>query len=122
MLKLLGKLFGSEKIVDAGIAAGDAAFFTKEEKSEWTLRLLKAYEPFKLAQRFLALIFCIPYALLATAMILSTLFFDADIQTPLRLLNDTFAGPCSIIVAFYFGGGLLEGTINAYHNKPPKGG
>lgn len=122
MLKFLGKLFGSEKMVDAGIAAGDAAFFTKEERSEWTLNLLKAYEPFKLAQRFLAFIFCVPYALLASGMIISELFFSAEIDESLRLLNETFGGPCSIIVAFYFGGGLLEGAINASKQNAAKGG
>jgi hypothetical protein len=108
MFKVLGKLFGSDKIIDAGVKAADAVWFTNEEKAEWHLRLLKAYEPFKIAQRLLALIFCIPYVTL-----IMSLFFDADILGHIRLLNELFGGPVTAILCFYFGGGAVEGIVRA---------
>lgn len=117
MANIFSKIFGSDNVIDAGIKAGDAVWFTNEEKSEWVLRLLKAYEPFKIAQRLLMMTFCLPYAFLATLMFLGSLTLGWDIMGHLKLLNETFGQPCSIILAFYFGGGLLEGAIRAGKEK-----
>ena len=48
------KIFGSDKVIDAGINSIDAMFYTDEEKSQSKKDLLKLYEPYKLAQRVLA--------------------------------------------------------------------
>ena len=57
------KLFGSDKIISAGINTIDKIVYTDEEKADNKLSLLKLYEPFKLAQRLLAVIYSIPYAI-----------------------------------------------------------
>jgi len=48
---ILSKLFGSDKIIDAGINGIDAMVFTDQEQSNAKLAFLKLYEPFKIAQR-----------------------------------------------------------------------
>lgn len=108
---LLGKLFGSDKVIGKltdGIYNGvDALVYTQEEKVENFQKLLKLYEPFKIAQRFLALIFGIPYAL--AWFITFLLSFKFDITFQLQLLSGTMGQIVLAIVAFYFLGGTLAG-------------
>ena len=113
------KLFGTQAVVDAGIKAGDALFFTDEERSEWRLRLLKAYEPFKIAQRWLALILTTPFVALhslAGIQLLVMGWLPGALQksvheSALVLMehnNETLGLPVAIVLGFYFGGGMLE--------------
>ena len=108
-----GTLFGSETIVQAGIDGIDKIVYTDEEKADNKLRLLKAYEPFKLAQLFLMMIVCIPYMFcwLVTFIISYT---SIDITSQTVLLEGRVSIVFWTIAAFYFGGGLLEGGIKAY--------
>ena len=114
MKKLIGKLFGSDKIVDAGISAADKIFFTNEEKADYRLKLLKAYEPFKLAQRLIALIVTAVYlfvhTIAATLFVLSV-WFETTLEAAKLLYgmnNETLGTPWAIIVAWYFAGGVLD--------------
>lgn len=107
MFGWLGKLFGSKDVVDGAMKGIDALVFTDEEKSNQKLAFLKAYEPFKIAQRLLAVIFCIPYAL---AWIATFGMVAAGLDTvQLKLiLSDDMGTIVQMIVVFYFGGGTLE--------------
>ena len=58
---LLARLFGDDKIIDAGINGIDAMVFTDEEQSKAKMAFLKLYEPFKIAQRYIAMTFCPAY-------------------------------------------------------------
>lgn len=116
MKNLIGKLFGADKVIDAGIAAGDAMFFTPEEKAKWKLQLLKAYEPFKLAQRMLMLVICPAYVLMTVGTWVAT-FWGVDVESQWRLLNGDIGTAFWLVVGFYFGGGMLEGAINAQKAK-----
>lgn len=103
-------LFSSKSVVEdateAVISGVDKIWYTDEEKAERFERFLKLYEPFKRAQRLLALVFCIPYALCATLTFI--LSFWVDVSTQLDLLGGMFGVIVATIVGFYFGGGLLE--------------
>ncbi len=125
----LTKLFGSESIIKGVYNGTDKAFFTSEEKADHFLKLMKAYEPFKLLQRFLALIVGIPYIIV---YLISAFFFMYgmtldDIEKSMRLVqaskelaainNNTLGTPFAIILSFAFGGGLLEGGIRAFKDK-----
>ena len=57
MFQIFAKLFGSDSIVNSSIKGIDSLVFTEQEKSTHKLDLLKHYEPFKLAQRLLALLY-----------------------------------------------------------------
>ena len=111
---ILSKLFGSQKVIDAGISGIDKAFYTEEERADniakgMTLKamLLKAYEPFKIAQRFLALIYGIPYVTAWFGTFAASFFVDVSVQMEL-LKNSDMATANLIILGFYFGGGAAE--------------
>lgn len=122
------KLFGADKVIDAGIRAGDALFYTDEEKSEWHLRLLKAYEPFKIAQRWLAIILTTPFVGLHTLAGLQLLIMGwlpgplqkSVHESALVLMehnNDTLGVPVAIVLGFYFGGGMIESYTRTKSGK-----
>jgi hypothetical protein len=109
MMNILGKIFGSESIVNAGINAIDAMVFTDEEKSKAKLELLKAYEPFKIAQRYLALIFAGLFSVAFLASIVLALLGN-PIEPVLEVVTAFSLGEIVLaVVAFYFLGGVTNG-------------
>ena len=109
---MISKLFSSKKVVDSAISGVDKAFFTKEEKASWFERILPLYEPFKLAQRILALTFCFPWSVCWTITFFMAISGkDIDKITP--LLGGQMGTIVLTICAFYFGGGAVEGMIKA---------
>ena len=131
-MSILGKLFGKDDVIKKateGVYNGiDAAWFTNEEKADHFKGLLKLYEPFKIAQRLLACIICIPYAviwLLCAILYIASVFFEpcmADCKSgqilhvaqELATFNhQNLSMQAGIILAFYFGGGAVEGVVRA---------
>jgi uncharacterized ion transporter superfamily protein YfcC len=108
-------VFGASNTVSKGLDLIDEAFYTDDERSERKKELLKAYEPFKLAQRMLAFIFCIPFVSLVSSLIIASFWIDVTEQ--LKLLAENFSLPIGLIVGFYFAGGVGEGLIDKYRNK-----
>jgi len=104
-LNLIGKLFGSEDIINAAINTGDKLFHTPEEKAEHYLLVMKAYEPFKIAQRYLALIFCVPYAVAWMMTFIASFWIDTTAQSD--LLSGTIGHIVLAQIIFYFGGGAI---------------
>ncbi|WP_211828680.1 hypothetical protein [Kistimonas asteriae] len=133
-MSLFGRLLGSKKAVDGIYKGVDALVYTDEEKANYYLRLLKAYEPFKVAQRLTALMVGIPFVLiwiLCALMIAISAFLEpcstdqvcrASIL-PMRakelatLNNETLGTPFALIVTFYFAGGAVEGALRAKVGK-----
>jgi len=113
MFNIFGKLFGSDKVIDGAMRGIDALVFTDEEKAkmsvtkgELKVKLLSAYEPFKLAQRYLALIFSGLFAVsFITALAMAVMGMD---YKPILEVVAAFSLGYIIlaIVTFYFGGGL----------------
>jgi hypothetical protein len=106
-LSWLGKLFGTEKVINTGVDMLDNAFYTEQEKAEGHIRLLKAYEPFKLAQRFLALIVVPPWVLGQFACFLLS-FTDIDLTNAVEILDGKLGMAALTILAFYFAGGAIN--------------
>ena len=110
--EIAGKLFGSSKVIEKmgdGIYNGlDKAVYTPEEQIDNRLKSLAAYEPFKIAQRLLALVFTIPYMLAWTATFIASFFVNVEAQQAV-LLNGTMGQIVLAIVAFYFLGGVVNG-------------
>mgnify|MGYP000297770427 CR=1 FL=1 len=120
------KLFGTEKVIDGVYNGVDKSFFTEEEKADYLLMFLKAYEPFKLLQRLMALMVGIPYIIIY--LVASFLFIYGvtieNIEESTRMIeaskelshmnNEQLGMPFSIILSFAFGGGMIEGGIRAY--------
>ena len=108
---ILGKIFGSTKIVNAGIASIDALVFTPQEKSEAKLELLKHYEPFKIAQRYLAIMFAGQFLITFNVCLVLTLMGNHAMVTSVLSLVVAFSlGEIMlVIVGFYFLGGVVSG-------------
>lgn len=112
-----------EKTVDGIYNGIDKAIYTDEEKADGDVEIanlkllfLKAYEPFKIAQRFLALIYSIPFVLIHLAGAIC-LFIGKNIENAkvaMEWNEVTLGDPAFIILTFYFLGGAAEGSIRAY--------
>lgn len=106
---LISKLFGSSRVVEKGTDMLDNAFYTDQEKAEGHIRLLSAYEPFKIAQRLLALIVVPPWVLANLICFCIWLVNpDYNIEPAMNILNEKLGLAAIAIVSFYFGGGLLN--------------
>ena len=106
-----------EKSVDAIINTGDALFYTDEEKAqarqkavETKLKMLPLFEPFKLAQRYIAFTFTLNF-ILAFWVAVSVYLFGTDSQLKeyLAIVSVFQLGWIMLtIVGFYFSGGFIE--------------
>ncbi len=120
MFGLISKIFGSSKVIDSSMNAIDKVFYTDEEKAENKANLLKLYEPFKLAQRLLALTFTIPFVTVFLVAAIGFFCFGADKEAALTIMKwnvDTLGEPVFWIMIFYFAGGASEGLIAKYRTK-----
>jgi hypothetical protein len=116
MLSLLGKLFGSDKVVEKGLALIDDIHTSTEEeiqaKSKAKIAMLQAYAPFKIAQRYIALIFTAIFAFIMLNGVLGSLYGVIDLNSVEKakdFANSMWLGEIMLtIVGFYFGGGLAE--------------
>ena len=110
-------LLGSGNVVEKGIDLADKAFHTDEERATWKAKVLEIYTAYKIAQRYLMIIMCVPYAF-SWFLTFCLSFFIENLDFQLKLLTSG-ALPTSVmmIVGFYFGGGMIEGGINAFRSK-----
>jgi hypothetical protein len=131
MFGLLANIFGSEKIVSKGLELIDEAWTSDEEKAEnkakiieakteAKVRLLGAYAPFKLAQRYIAFTFTLIFAFIMLNGVLGALYGWVNIEDVNRakeFANSMWLGEIMLaIVGFYFGGGLAE-SVNVGKKK-----
>ena len=83
MINILGKLFGSDKIIKAGIDLIDDMHTSTEEeitaKTNAKVSLLQAYAPFKIAQRYIALIFTAIFSFIMLNGVLGSLYGFIDL-------------------------------------------
>lgn len=134
-MSFFGRLFGSENVINKaakGVYNGiDNMFFTNQEKAGHFLNLLKAYEPFKLAQRFLALVVSVPYVitwLMSAVMLVISGFVEpgygeqiaASARDLGELNNETLGMPVALVLGFYFGGGAVEGVVTRMRENNQK--
>lgn len=117
MLGVLGKIFGSEKVISKSLDLIDSFHTSTEEQIESATKskvaLLEAYAPFKLAQRVIAFSFTFVY-LGCFGLVLGYTLMDqvADAERVKAVLEDFQIGYAMLIIlAFYFGGGAAEGIL-----------
>lgn len=118
---ILGRLLGSGEVLKKGIDLIDQMHTSKEEeiaaKTQAKTQLLTAYAPFKVAQRYLALIFGFTF-IASYLMILVLLFLGGDINQAQEIITAFKIDWIMLtIVGFYFGGGAFEGVINRQKGK-----
>lgn len=120
MANIFERILGSEKAIEAIAKGSDKLIFTNQEKSENWLNTLKAYEPFKIAQRLIALlvtaiylfVFIIAVGLLITHAV-KTSDFKVISETLLDWNKETLRDGFTLILGFYFAGGMLNGAIQS---------
>ena len=128
---ILSNIFGTGEVVKKGLELIDEAWTSDEEKAENEAKiieaktnakatLLNAYAPFKLAQRYLALMFSSVFLFIMMNGVLGALYGWVDmnaVQEAKRFANEMWLGEIMLtIIGFYFGGGLVE----SYKNKDKK--
>lgn len=114
MMNVIGKILGSGNVVEKGMDLIDSMHTSDTEsieaKSKAKTDLLKAYAPFKIAQRYLALMFGATFLGSFVLVLIMTL---GDLGTPgdaRKVISEFRIGEIMfMIVAFYFGGGAFEG-------------
>lgn len=111
-MSIFGRLFGSEKIIETAVKGVDKIIFTKEEQAENFKETLKLYEPFKVAQRYLAVIFCLPYVA-AWFVTFAASFTDISLEKQIDILQGDMGTAVLAIVSFYFLGGAMSGVLGA---------
>lgn len=117
MFGVLGKIFGSDKVIEKGIDLIDS-FHTSdsemvEAKTKAKTDLLQSYAPFKLAQRYLSLMFATTFLCSFFLVLTMTLLGEGDVTAVKQVLGDFYIGEIMLtIVFFYFGGGAFEGIAS----------
>jgi len=104
VLSILKNIFSG----DTGTAVADIAdnaFFTDQEKSTLFIEKIKAYEPFKLAQRLIAMTVAIPYMFAWFITFIASFFIE--VQKQQALLNGDIGSVFLTVSLFYFGGGVI---------------
>ena len=126
MIKNLGKIFNPQKLIDDVVGGVDKAIFSKEEKADYMKEMLVLYEPYKIAQRIIAILFICVFLLihLLTAIahfiyVLNDKSSDSIIEL-YKYNNDNLGYPVLTIIAFYFAGGVFEGVATKIKMKQDK--
>lgn len=110
---ILADILGGGKVIEKGFDLIDDMHTSEEEaieaKTKGKVDLLKAYAPFKLAQRYLALLFSCTFLACFVVSLVCTLAGVGNAVDVKNLINEWWIGEIMIaIIGFYFGGGFLE--------------
>ena len=123
MWKLLSRIFNPAKLGESIISGVDKTFLTKEESVDYFKEMLVLYEPYKLAQRILAIMFSSVFLLVHLIIAITHFIYvvsDIEHKKIIELYNfnnDSLGMIVLIIISFYFAGGVLEGTISRFNKK-----
>jgi hypothetical protein len=118
---ILSTILGSGDVIGKGLDLIDSMHTSETEaieaKTKAKTDLLTSYAPFKVAQRYLALMFGFTFVS-SYLMVLMLFFMNRDISAVLEIISafkiDLI---CLTIIAFYFGGGAFEGVISKKRGK-----
>ena len=110
MIGILAKILGSGDVIKKGLDLIDDMHTSTEEeiaaKSKAKIDLLAAYAPFKLAQRYLALIFTLVFVFIMLNGVLGALYGVIDMQNvheAKAFANEMWLGEIMLAI-----GGLFE--------------
>ncbi len=116
MFAVLAKILGSGDVIKQGMSLIDDMVVTSEEeiaaKSKAKTDLLAAYQPFRLAQRYIALMFTAMFLFIMANGVVGALYGVIDMQNveaAKDFASSMWLGEIMLgIVGFYFGGGLAS--------------
>ena len=115
---ILANILGAGDVIKEGFKLIDSMHTSTAEeieaKSKARTALLDAYAPFKVAQRYLALMFTFTFLSCFTLVLGMTLFGDTEINDVRAVISEFWIGEIMlVIVGFYFSGGAIEGALKA---------
>jgi len=116
VIGILAKILGSGDVIKQGMNLIDEMHTSSEEdiaaKSKAKTDLLAAYQPFKLAQRYIALMFTAMFLFIMANGVVGALYgvIDmANVEAAKDFAASMWLGEIMLgIVGFYFGGGLAS--------------
>ena len=116
MLGVIGKMLGSGDVIKKGLDLIDDMHTSTEEeiaaKSKAKIDLMNAYAPFKIAQRYLALMFGFTFLLTYALVLTMTILGQGDPDAVTKVMDQfSINYAMLIILGFYFGGGAVEGFM-----------
>jgi len=116
MLGVISKMLGSGNVIEKGMDLIDSMHTSTEEeiaaKSKAKIDLMNAYAPFKLAQRYLALMFGLTFLLTYVLVLGMTIAGKGDPDAVTKVMDQfSINYAMLIILGFYFGGGAVEGFM-----------
>jgi hypothetical protein len=116
MIGILTSILGNAKVIEKGMDLIDQVHTSDEEmerlKAETKIQTMQAYAPFKVAQRYLALMFTATFLSSFFLVLVMTLMGKTNIPDIKQVIDDFYLGEAMLtILAFYFGGGMIEGVV-----------
>jgi len=109
-------IFGTGDVISKGLDLIDDIHTSETElieaKSKAKTDLMASYAPFKIAQRYLALMFGLSY-ITSFWLCMGLVFLDKPMDPVIEVMEVfSISMIMLIIVTFYFGGGLAEGVMS----------
>ena len=116
MFGIIGKILGSDKVIEKGLGLIDSMHTSTEEeikaKTDQKVQLLQSYAPFKIAQRWLALMFGLTFLGSYVLVLAMTISGQGDPDAVTKVMEQfSINYAMLIILGFYFGGGAVEGFM-----------
>ena len=124
-MSILQTILGSGNVIEKGLDLIDDMHTSTEEEIEANSKaktdLLTAYAPFKITQRYLALMFGATYLVSFFTVLLRVMLSGGSTGDIVEVINQFYIGEIMLsIIIFYFGGGMFEGGINAVKKRGVK--
>ena len=121
---IINNILGSGDVIGKGLDLIDSFHTSETEaieaKTKAKTDLLASYAPFKVAQRYLALIFSLTFVFSYLLVLLLSLK-DADITEVQQIITAFKIDWIMLtIVGFYFGGGAFEGVLDKHKKGKEK--
>lgn len=122
MFSVISKMLGSGNVIEKGMDLIDSMHTSTEEeiqaKAKAKTDLLSAYAPFKLAQRYLALMFGLTFLSSYVLVLAMTISGQGDPDAVTKVMEQfSINYAMLIILGFYFGGGAVEGFLDKKGKK-----
>ena len=120
VMGILSTILGGGDVIGKGLDLIDSMHTSETEaieaKTKAKTQLLTSYAPFKIAQRYIALIF--GFTFVGSYLMVLVLFFMGRDITAVQELISAFKIDWIMltIVGFYFGGGAFEGVMGKKNN------
>jgi len=116
MFGVISKILGSDRVIEKGLDLIDGMHTSTEEeiaaKTKAKIDIMNAYAPFKIAQRYLALMFGLTFLLTYVVVIVMTLSGHGDPKAVTEVMEQFSINYCTLVIlSFYFGSGAVEGFL-----------